>query len=446
MIGDLAILIFVVGLIATVKGLGIGSFFNIGDQGALAFGFVLLASYLAGRIARRAKLPMITGYLLAGILFGPFVMGSIAPALNILSFEVLGELNIFNSIALGLIAFSAGGEMKIESLTKRLRSIISITLGQSLAAFTVLVPLMLLFGGMFAAFSGVPQSGLLAGGLLLAVLATANSPSTAIALIVEYRAKGPLTTTVLGVTVLKDVAVIILFSVAMIAAELLTGSAGSHSIAATGGLVAWEVFGSIGFGLLLGYLMGQYMTYVGRELPLILLALSFGAVELAREMHLSGLLICMSAGFYVENYTKRGNLLIDAIERYSLPVFILFFTITGANLKLGNLATLWPLVLAFFAVRLGTTWFGTWAGSTIAGDEKNLRTNLWTGFVPQAGVTLGLATLISDSFTVIGAPIKTTVIAAVALNQIFGPVLFRWGLFRSGEANVEPGPEPNGSA
>lgn len=436
MILNLLVLTSMVLILFLVNVTGIGSFFNAGEQAALAFGFILLASYVSGLIAKRAKLPMITGFLLAGFLFGPNVLGAISPALRFLTPQILEELSIFNSIALGLIAFSAGGEMKLEALRKSLRGIAFVSVGQSLIAASITLPVIVLLGSLFGPFEGYTTATLLGVGLLFSVIAMANSPSSTIALIIEYRAKGPLTTTVLGVTILKDVVVIVLFSFTMIAAKILIQDQGGINLWLFI-LILWEVLGSIAIGCGLGFLMGQYMKYVGRELPLIFLALSFIAMELAHDFHLSGLLLCMFAGFYVENFTNKGKLLIESIERYSLPIYVLFFTITGANLQLQLLLKVWPIVLVLVAIRTISIWAGTTGGALVTGSSKTIRKYLWLGFVTQAGVTIGLATIIQKEFGQIGTSLMTIIVAAVAVNQIVGPVLFRYGLLKSGEGSSD---------
>ena len=435
MIVDLLVLVSLAALLGSINALGIGSFLTVGDHSALAFGFILLTSYVTGRIVRRWGLPMITGYLLAGLIFGPYVLGNISPSLRILSPQILDELSIFNSIALGLIAFSAGGEVKIDAIRKRLKSIAYVTGGQVVGA-ALLAPILWLALPLFLAFKGAPINAVLASAALFSVLAMANSPSTTLALILESRAKGPLTTTSLGVTILKDVLVIVMFSVVMVAAKALMAAQGELDVTLLL-LLLWEVAGSLAIGLGLGYLMGQYMKYVGRELPLILLALALVAIELALDFHLSGLLLCMAAGFYVVNFTESGNLLIRAIAGYSMPVFVLFFTITGAELQLPLLVHAWPLVLTLVVLRTVSIWAGSTTGSALAKDSSKVRKNVWLGFVSQAGVTLGLAMLIGQEIPHIGQTIQTIVVATVAINQLVGPVLFRIGLVRVGEAQAE---------
>ncbi len=434
MIIDFLVLLILIAVIWSMNAFHLGSFLNTGENAALVFGFVLLASYLIGKTTRRAKMPMLTGYLLAGFFFGPHFWSLFDTSFRIISIDVLEELSIINSMALGLIAFSAGGEMQIGVLRERLKTIFSITVGQTLFTFVLVLTAAIILGPYAPLSAGLSQGGILGIGILFCVIALANSPSTAIALIIEYQARGPMTTAILGVTVLKDVLVIILFSLAMIAAKLLMGEV-ANTNAMLVGLIFWEVVGSLAIGCFLGFLMGQYMKYVGRELPAIVLFLAFAALELSSNLHLSGLLLCMSTGFYIENFTDQGKVLIDAIERFSLPVFVLFFTIVGADMQLNALAGVWPTVLVLVVLRMASTWIGSRLGATIVGESETSRKYVWTGFIPQAGVTLGLAT-VAAKLPGIGPELKTIIIAMVAVNQLIGPLIFRYGLIRSGETSI----------
>ena len=435
MIVDLTVLLSILGLIIGINELGLGSFQNQGDHAALAFGFILLAAYLLGRIVKKIKLPMITGYLLAGIFFGPHILGAISPSFRILPAEVLSDLSIFNSIALGLIAFSAGGEMKMEALKERWKSIVSIITWQVIVVFAVMVVSVLLVGGYIPFLHDLSFKGLFGVSLIFAVTAIAKSPASTIALIFEYRSKGPMTTTVIGVTIVKDVVVIAMFSIIMLVSKqmLTTHAQADYRLLL---LILWEVFGSILIGLALGWMLRLYMKYVSTMMPLILIALSFVALELSHEFHLSGLMMCIAAGFYIENFTNKGEQLMIAVERYSLPVFVLFFTVTGANLKIPLLIKVWPFVVVLVCVRLLSTYAGTYIGSRLAKDPPVVSRYSWLGFITQAGVTLGLAGIIGREIPGVGVEIQTILIAGVALNQLIGPVAFRYALLESKEATV----------
>lgn len=428
----LATLIFIVWIVNSSK---LGSFSKDGEVTSFAFGFILLASFVSGRLSKRISMPALTGYLIAGFLFGPELLGTFIPSLSILTPEILDDLSVFNTIALGLIAFSAGGEMELGVLKKNLKSIVFVSFGQAIVALSVTIPVILLLGGKFAVFSGLTFNALFGIALVLSVICMANSPSSTLALIVEYKAKGQLTTTTLGVTIMKDVVVIVMFSLSMLLAKHLAAPQSQMDVTIIG-TVVWEVVGSIIIGLLLGFIVGQYIKYVGRESPLIMLAISFFAMELALQFHFSGLLLCMTTGFYVVNFTNKGPLLLKALGSYSLPIFVLFFTITGANLELASLLIVWPAVLLLVAIRTISLWAGTTGASALAKDPPKIRNNLWLGFITQAGVTLGLASLIKDKIPDVGGALMTIIVAAVAINQIIGPIAFRWALLKSGEGDV----------
>ena len=437
MIREILIIIFLTALVALVRTLGWHSSGIAGNEASVLFGFILLVSYLCGRLARRVRLPMITGYLLAGIFFGPHILGALGASFSGFSEQALGRLSVFNQLALGLIAISAGGELRMEVLRPRLRSILTVIAGQIGAALVIMIPAIFLAAPYFAFLSSFSRTSLIGISLLLAVLALSNSPASTIALILENRAKGPLATTTLGVTVLMDMVVIILFSLVLIAAKLLVRPEAQLDLTILG-LILWEVFGSILIGYMLGRLLGLYVKHLGAGLPLIMLALSYSCMRLAGEVHLSGLLLCMVAGFTIANFTAHGQRLISSLDRFSLPIFVLFFTITGANLKLPLLFPLWPLVVLLVVLRGLVIWSGTTVGSSLAKDAETVRNNLWLGFLPQAGVTLGLAILVFESFPEIGVPLANAIVAVVAINQIIGPIAFRFGLVRSGEARPLP--------
>jgi len=238
--------------------------------------------------------------------------------------------------------------------------------------------------------------------------------------------------------VVKDVVVISLFTI-VLAFAIALARPGAGFDATFLLLLAWEVAGSSAAGVLLGWLVAQYLAHVGRQAPLLVLAVAFISVTLLPAMHLSGLLCCMVAGFYIENYSPHGDELIQAVERHALPVYVVFFTIAGAGLDLAALRQTWPLALTLAVLRLALTVGGTWLGAWLTRAPPVVQRTAWSGFVAQAGVTLGFAILIAERFPEIGASVKTVVLAVIALNQIAGPVLFRLGLARAGEADPAPG-------
>ncbi|MDP8223462.1 MAG: cation:proton antiporter [Candidatus Lernaella stagnicola] len=406
-----------------------------GDRAILVLGFVLLSSFIAGRMIRRARMPMITGYLLAGLVLGPHVLGRLHGDLTVFTPEVLDQLGLVDDLALGLIALTAGGELRLRELRTRFRMIGAITGLQTGIVLLGTIAVLWVMAPYLPFTAGQPAGLVLAAALMLAICSTATSPSTTIAVITEVGAKGPMTTTMMGVTVLKDVVTLIVFSMGLVAARKLLHPQSALDFAVLLHVV-WEIFGSLVIGLLLGVAIGFYIRYIGRELPSLILALSFLSMKLGAQTQLSGILICVSAGFYIENFTDHGEQMIEAIERYSLPVYIVFFTLAGAKINIDLLRDMWQIALLLIAARLLFTYLGTYFGVRLVGGSVQDRRLTWMGFIGQAGITLGLATIIGRVVPDIGTDLRTLIIAVIAINQLIGPIMLRFALYRGGEAKA----------
>ena len=403
---------------------------------AMALGFVLLVAFVLGRAVRRYGLPSITGYILVGMVSGPYLLGWVHPAFAVLGHSAVSSLRLMDGVALGLIALSAGGELKLEAVRRHARAIFAVIAGQVLLVFTGVVALLLAGSGLFPSLMDLAGGKLVAAALLFGVIATANSPATALAIIQEYRSRGPVTEIVLAVTVAKDAVVISLFTV-ILSFAVLTARPEASFDATFLLTLAWEVLGSIAVGVALGWGVALYVKHLGHELPLLILGVAFVAVAVLPLVYLSGLLALMVAGFTIENFSEHGEELIQAIERHSLPVYVVFFTIAGASLDLGALGATLPLALVLALTRGILTAGGTALGARWARAPVEAVRYGWSGFIAQAGVTLGFAILIEHRFPEIGVTVKTVTLAVIALNQLVGPVLFRYGLVWAGEAQPE---------
>ena len=425
-------------LVVGAQNLASGPHISKAEETTMDLGFVLIASYLVGSLCPKLKMPMITGYMLAGVFFGPYLLAFIDPHLAVLSHSAIDELELINHVALGLIAFTAGGELKLAAIKKRWKSLLSVTFLQSLSAFLGVGAGLYFLGGMLPGLSEFNANERLVASLLLACTAMANSPSTTIAVINETNAKGPVTELALGVTVIKDMLVIACFAATMsVSVALMSPEAGFDSSFALG--LAWEIVGSLIAGVVLGGLLALYIEKFSGELPVFLMGVAFLVDYLAEPIHLHGLLICMMAGFVVENFSPHGHTFVEGVERNSLPVYVVFFTLGGADMelpalaKVGLVATLLVLGRGFF------TWLGTTFSAKISGESKIVQKCAWTGFLGQAGVTLGFAVIVSAEFPTIGDQLRTIIVAAIAMNQIFGPIIMRYGLAAAGEIGQADG-------
>ncbi len=401
------------------------------------FFILALAANTIGQYATRYHLPLISGFLFAGILIGPYVLGMI-------SREELERLRFIDEMALAFIAFAAGAELYLGEVRPRLRPIAVMTVAQTLAITVV---------GAWAAyhlFGFIPHLGepaRRAVALMTGVVLIARSPSSTIAVINELRAKGPFTQLVLGVTVVTDVVVIVLFTLAYeLALVWVHGRPLGLGFLL---LLAVEIATSVALGYLLAAFFRRLMAtrlhaWVKGALVLAsgygVFALSHALREASdRLLHapvtLEPLLIGMIASFLLVNYSGFRDEFSKLLEDLGPAVYIAFFTLTGAGLALDVLARAWPIALALFAARLAGIFSGSFLGALLA--REPLRHAAYSGlaFVTQAGVALGLTKKVADEFSGFGEPFAAVIVGLIVLNQIVGPPLFKWSLLAVGEAH-----------
>ena len=416
-----------------------------------SFLVIALASKEIGSFFRRLGLPLISGFLFTGIIAGPYV-------LKLLSIETAHQLVFLEEVALAFIAFAAGSELNWEEVRHRLRSIGLITGGLVLVTLT-LGTLALLFLADFLPFmQEMPTASRVAVAILAGAILVARSPSGAIAVINELRAKGRFTQTVLGVTVIMDAVVITIFAVNIsIADALLTNVSVSPAFLL---LLLAELAASVLLGLALAWIIRLILNWrlAVVKFPLFLL-LGYGVFLLAEwtrhyshdflpfEFLLEPLLICMIAGFVVTNNKKySSHEFSDILHLNALPVYIVFFTVTGASLQLDVLASTWPIALALFGVRVGSIFLGSFIGGSLAGEPMFHNRVRWLAFFTQAGVGLGLAQTIAVTFPEWGQSFATLIISVIVLNEVIGPMLFKWVIHLVGESHSrKPTPDFDGS-
>ncbi len=391
---------------------------------ALALGFLLLFAFAMGEAAKMLNLPKITGFLFAGMVAGPYM-------LHLIDESSAQPLNLVNGIALSLIAFTAGGELKLSVLQTRLKAFIFTALGQFLYTFTAVFLLfapIIHYTGMLGDSLGVSM----AAAVLLAVIATANSPATAVAVITETRSKGPVSETVLGVTVIKDVIVVLMFGFALGMAGWITGGERESGLE-----MALEFFheisASLAIGLVTGCVMIIYLRFTDENAGLFVAGAALAIVEVCSYLGMEPLLASIVAGFVVENFSKNGEKLIRGIETSSAPVYVLFFSLAGQGLDLAALYQMWPLATLLILARAAGIYFGTTHGIRSAGELGVTSRFAWTGFIGQAGVSIGFAVMIGFQFPGWGARLATLVLAGIVINQIVGPVLMKRSLTKAGE-------------
>lgn len=415
-------------LLAVMLALGTLQTEGLGEGNVLtlaAIGFVVLAAYASAELGNAWSLPRVTGYILAGTILGPSVS-------NILSGDVVAEMRMFNTLALGLIATSAGLELDIRQLVPLSRTLV----------LTTLLKIVLSGGFVALALFGVAQlvelpyidnpTQLLALAMVMGALSIGTSPSITLAVLSETQAKGRLTDLVLGAAVFKDfVVVVCLAMVGAVVQSLL--SPGQALQAAVVGRVVEELGGSLLAGIVLGGILIAYVRFVGAEMLLFVAAMILVVAEMARAFHLELLLVFITAGFVVRNFSKYAHELAAPLELVALPVFVVFFTNAGAGVDLRTTWQILPIALTACATRAVAYYVSAKFGSRWGNEPKRVARNAWLAYLPQAGVTLGLVGLAAEQHPQIREAISTTGMAVVSLNLFIGPIVLRRALSGAGE-------------
>lgn len=405
------------------------------------FAFIALASGRFAGLLGRARLPAITGFLVAGVVAGPHV-------LDLLSESDVQRLRFVDHVALAFIAIAAGAELRYRELKGQLASIAWVSGGIIVATYALTVPAVLWAADAVPFLAGEARPVRLAVGLLAAAVLVARSPSSAIAIVNELRARGPFTRLMMGVTVAGDVIVIVLFALSSSLAETLVADHGFDAAAVL--VVLLEIVLAVAAGWLAGRLLSLVLS-----LPLsawqhgvALLAGGYGLYVLSGtvrsatltagpfEVFLEPLLVCMVAGFVVSNFSRFRSDLERALELAGPPVYLAFFTLAGASLELDTLLRTWTIALLLIAVRTAAVLLGSWTGGALAGDPPRLNRIGWMALLTQAGIGLGLAKEVAAEFPDWGGAFATTIIAVIVVNQLLGPPLCKWAVQLSGEARV----------
>ena len=409
-----------------------------------ALGFVVLAAFVLAELAGGLGVPRVTGYILAGIAVGPYAAG-------VLSEDVVVNLRVFETLALALIALEAGLELDLKAIRR-----LSKTLG-SIILFKV--PLSwLVMGGTFLALTpwlpladGLSFGEKLSIGLIIGALSVGTSPAVSVAVISEFKAKGKLPDIVLALAVFKDVVMIVMLALALAATNVLI-TEGATLDAGVLAELAMKIGKSVAAGAVLGGLLIVFMRWVRWELVLSLILISYGGAELCDRWHLKMLLVFISAGFTVKNFSPYGHDLHKPLAFLALPVFIVFFTGVGADLDLTAVAAIAPFAGLLFLARAGMMYGATRLGCRLAGESRAFADTLWMGFISQAGVALGLLIVAREQLpTELGDKLGQIATVLIAMNLLVGPFLLRRSLgfvepeaegATTGATAAPPGPRP----
>lgn len=429
----------------------------------LSISIALIAGLASNRLIKLVHLPNVTAYLIVGILLGPYLIGLFIPKYEgILTEEMISSFSIIVDLALGFIAFSIGSEFKLSSIKKIGKGIITITLLQASAAL-VFVDIALVVVNLFtnSLMSNLPII------LTLGAVATATAPAATLMVIKQYKAKGPVTDTLLPVVAFDDAVGLILFSISFSIAQVIAKNQAGLS---DGGInyidillmPLLEIVLSLAIGALIGFILTFAMkAFKSRANRLIcMLAAVFLGVALCDiltnefGLSMSSLLTCMMIGVIFCNFRKDAITIIDGIDRWTPAIFMLFFILSGAELDFSVISL--PVIgicLVYLLARSLGKYFGAYLGSSIEKKDSNIRKYLGFTLLPQAGVAIGMARSASTTFKTIAenacindpsfagseylinisSTITAVVLCATLVYELIGPILTKLALTKAGE-------------
>lgn len=390
-------------------------------------GLVLLLGLSGGLISRRLGFPSITGYLVVGIVIGPAVTGAVPE-------DILSSLEPITGIALAVIAYLIGSSLHTSSLRAMGRSISWITLMQAFGAlFAVTVVLTLVLALVVPGHTFIEFYLPLA--LLLGAASTTTAPAAVLAIIREYKSKGPLTSILLAVVALDDALAVILFSIAVAVSGVLVGTAAIVSPSSAVVSPVLHLLGAVGLGAFCAGLMLLLVRLVhSRELVLVLV---LGAVVIcygvAETVGASGVIAGMTLGLIVGNRRGTGQL-VGSVEEVQAVLFTMFFVLAGMHFDPGALAAAGPLAVVLVVTRGIGKYMGARLGAVIGKAPAGVGANLGLALLPQAGVAIGLILSAASSFPDLASVMVSATLASVIINEVITPPLAKKALVRAGEA------------
>ena len=412
----------------------------------LSISIALCAGLLVSRFVKPLKMPAVTGYLIAGILIGPYCLGRLGvTGLGFTSMSEVKALSLFNDVALGFIAFAIGNEFRLSQLKKTGRQATVIGIFQALVA-ALLVDVVLIALHEFVLGDKLP----LADAITLGAIATATAPAATLMVVRQYKAKGKLTDLLLPIVALDDAVGLIVFSVSFgIAKALNLGMFDLTSILLEPIL---EIIASLLLGMIMGIIFSAVEKYFKSNSKRLSLSITFVILTVAlsmMEFHIgtvkvgfSSLLVCMMLGTVFCNVCDFSEEIMGKTDRWTAPLFILFFVLSGAELELNVLgdAAIVGIGLAYIITRSLGKYLGAFISAKAVHCEPLIQHYLGITLLPQAGVALGMSVTVAQTLGTGGQMVRNIVLFGVLIYELVGPTLTRIALTKSGD--ITPRVEP----
>lgn len=401
----------------------------------LIIGIIIISGLVVGEICTRIGLPKVTGYILAGLILNP----NLTP---IVPESFIQHTSLVTNIALSFITFSVGGTLLFSKIRSLGKPIVYITLFEAEFAFLFVA---VFFTLLAPVLNPMPEQTLvtfyLPMALLLASLASPTDPSVTISIMHEYKAKGEVSSTVMGVAAFDDILGIINYSLAVSVAAIciLNEPVSSHSFTQP----LFKIGGSMIIGAIFGFFLNFLTKLIKKESEGVLITLIIGLLALcyglAGMIGIDELLSTMTMGIIVVNYNHKSEKIFKILERYTEElIFVLFFTISAMHLDLGVLTSNWLFILLFVVFRASGKFAGTLLGGKLSNASPAIQKFTVGGLVPQGGIVIGLALVIKQNteLSAMSDVILNVVIGATIIHEVIGPLVSKFALQRAGEITV----------
>ncbi len=387
----------------------------------LGAGLALIGGLFLGEVIHRFKIPSVAGYIIAGLVLGSSGVGWIDA-------DVLEKLGPVNDLALGLIAFNIGGELSFTNLKRIGKSIMIIAFCEATLAFVFVTGIMLLLK------QPLPIA------LLLGAVSSATAPAATVMVLNEYKAKGTLTSTLLGVVAVDDAICLMIYAIAssIAGASLVQGAVFSWGKVIGGPIL--EIMGSFLLGIILGAILN---FFVKSRLPqnqvlILTLGMIVTASGLAVMLDLSALLVNMAIGVYMANRSSEKRRIYGLMDCFGPPVYTAFFVLAGSRLQVSLIPQIGMIGVAYAFFRIVGKLAGASLGAIISHADGVVKKYIGLGLLSQIGVAVGLAIMVSKEFagTDLGDLIITILLATTVITEIIGPICTKYAITKAGEVPV----------
>lgn len=379
---------------------------------------ILFAGLIFGRLVKLIRLPNVTGYLIAGLLIGPYVF-------KLVPLDLVEGLELVSEMALGFIAFSIGSEFKLSYLKKLGIVPIVIALFEALTA-SILVTVVLVIFGFDIEIA-----------LLLGAIAAATAPAATVMVIKQFNAKGPVTSTLLSVVALDDAVALMAYGFAAAIVNILQHP-GESSVVAAIIMPLVEIIGSIALGFVLGFLFTLPLRFFKKNSNrlIIIAAFIFLGSSLATMLGLSPLLLCMSMSAMLVNISREAGSILKLADSITSPIYIMFFVVSGMGLEINILPSVGLIGILYIITRVVGKVAGASIGAAIMKAEETVKKYIGLTLIPQAGVAIGLTLLAARIVPQYSQTIRTVVLCATLIYELVGPGITKFALKKAGEIKV----------